>query len=223
MMTRRGFTIVELLVVIVVIGILASIGIVSYGAIIQKSDEATIKTGIGYQSQLVRKYFADNNKYPATLADTGQTDSSTPNITYVYVYDAVAKDYCLSGKSNRNSSPSFKVNAAGDVTAGECSIPAPNYTYPTLTQDFHPCYPAFPNYSYTYSATGDGTITYAVQSGALPPAFTLNSATGNLSGVVASPVANSGTTYNFVIAATNSGGSATQSVTLTLYKMVCPP
>ncbi|HEY5549987.1 MAG TPA: type II secretion system protein [Candidatus Saccharimonadales bacterium] len=65
--TGRGFTIVELLIVIVVIGILAALVIVTYAGIQQRARDTERKTDVkGIQGQL-EAYWADNAKYP-TLA-----------------------------------------------------------------------------------------------------------------------------------------------------------
>lgn len=65
---RQGFTIVELLIVIVVIGILAALVIVTYSGIQQKARDTERKTDINAQHGQVEAYQAENGKYP-TLAN----------------------------------------------------------------------------------------------------------------------------------------------------------
>ena len=62
-----GFTIVELLVVIVVIGILAAITIVSYTGISQKAIAASIVSDLDGDSKLLEMYKVENGFYPTTL------------------------------------------------------------------------------------------------------------------------------------------------------------
>lgn len=59
---------------------------------------------------------------------------------------------------------------------------------------------------YTYLATGTGSITYAVSSGALPPGVSLNPSTGELSGTPTTAG-----TYTFTIGATNSVATTVSS------------
>ncbi|HSX17843.1 MAG TPA: type II secretion system protein [Candidatus Saccharimonadales bacterium] len=59
-----GFTIVELLIVIVVIGILAALVIVTYNGIQQKARDTERKTDINAQHGQVEAYQAENGKYP---------------------------------------------------------------------------------------------------------------------------------------------------------------
>ena len=61
-----GFTIVELLVVIVVIGILAAITIVSYTGITAKANESSIKAELANASKKLSMYYAQYESYPTT-------------------------------------------------------------------------------------------------------------------------------------------------------------
>jgi general secretion pathway protein G len=69
---NRGFTIVELLIVIVVIGILAALVIVTYNGIQQKARDTERKTDIKALQGHLEAYWADNAKYP-TLAQVNDT------------------------------------------------------------------------------------------------------------------------------------------------------
>ena len=64
----RGFTIVELLIVIVVIGILAALVVVTYNGIQQKARDTERKTDINALHGQLEAYQAQNGKYP-TLAN----------------------------------------------------------------------------------------------------------------------------------------------------------
>lgn len=63
---RAGFTIVELLIVIVVIGILASITIVAYNGVQNRAKQAKIQSDISNVQKLVESYYAVNGTYPIT-------------------------------------------------------------------------------------------------------------------------------------------------------------
>ena len=61
---NRGFTIVELLIVIVVIGILAALVVVTYNGIQQKARDTERKTDINALHGQLEAYQAQNGKYP---------------------------------------------------------------------------------------------------------------------------------------------------------------
>jgi prepilin-type N-terminal cleavage/methylation domain-containing protein len=65
---QSGFTIVELLIVIVVIGILAAIIITTFTGVQKKARDADRKSDINAIYSQVEVYFAQNSKYP-TLAN----------------------------------------------------------------------------------------------------------------------------------------------------------
>src|SRR5438105_14972551 len=61
----KGFTIVELLIVIVVIGILAALVVVTYNGIQQKARDTERKTDINALHGQLEAYQAQNGKYPS--------------------------------------------------------------------------------------------------------------------------------------------------------------
>jgi len=71
---QKGFTIVELLVVIVVIGILAAITVVSYTGITQKANTTKALSNAQSVQNVAEVYFAQNQVYPSTIANF--TDST---------------------------------------------------------------------------------------------------------------------------------------------------
>ena len=71
-----GFTIVELLVVIVVIGILAAITIVSYTGISGKADQASLQSDLSNAKKRLAIFYTDNGAYPATN-NCGIAESTT--------------------------------------------------------------------------------------------------------------------------------------------------
>lgn len=68
LLTRKqsGFTIVELLIVIVVIGILAAITIVAYNGIQDRATYTKRYAAISQVNKALKLYFAENDKYPTT-------------------------------------------------------------------------------------------------------------------------------------------------------------
>lgn len=78
---KKGFTIVELLIVIVVIGILATLVIVTFTGIQQKTRNTQRKTDINAITSHVEAFYAETGSYP-TLA---QMQDDTPTTGFLAV------------------------------------------------------------------------------------------------------------------------------------------
>ncbi|MEK7603160.1 MAG: type II secretion system protein [Patescibacteria group bacterium] len=76
---QQGFTIVELLIVIVVIGILAALVITTFTGIQQNGRNTERKTDVKALHGQVEAYYAQNGKYP-TLANMNDSSWRTTNM-----------------------------------------------------------------------------------------------------------------------------------------------
>lgn len=68
---RSGFTLVELLIVIVVIGILAAITLVAYNGITSRATDSSEKSTVSQFQQLLELYNSENGMYPALCSADG--------------------------------------------------------------------------------------------------------------------------------------------------------
>lgn len=64
---RAGFTLIELMVVMVIIVLLASVGIAIYGNSVKNARETVLKTDLVEMRKAIDAYYADKQKYPPTL------------------------------------------------------------------------------------------------------------------------------------------------------------
>jgi len=84
---RTGFTIVELLIVIVVIGILAAITIVAFNGVQNRAKVAVVQSAAAQASKKILAYAALNSdQYPTALTDADVKDG-TNGISYQYTSD----------------------------------------------------------------------------------------------------------------------------------------
>jgi general secretion pathway protein G len=64
-----GFTLMEMMIVMVLIVILAGIGLSVYGNSVQRAKEAALKEDLFRMRDAIDQYYADKNKYPNSLED----------------------------------------------------------------------------------------------------------------------------------------------------------
>ena len=78
---QNGFTLVELLIVTVIIGVLAAIAIPKFAAAREKAYDATVVSDINRAKLAAESYYADNLTYPASASDAAFTPSSGVTFT----------------------------------------------------------------------------------------------------------------------------------------------
>ena len=62
-----GFTLIEVLIVMVIIAILAGVGLYMYNNSVTAAREATLKQDLFGMREAIDRYYADKNKWPASL------------------------------------------------------------------------------------------------------------------------------------------------------------
>lgn len=127
---NKGFTIVELLIVIVVIGILAGLVITTYNGIQQKARNTERTTDLKtFQSQL-EAYYANNGRYPTSTnlgSGTGNDTWAAANLKGMdkeTLRDpkAAAGDYSLSTTATPTNKYSYAPAPSGcDNSATDCT------------------------------------------------------------------------------------------------------
>ncbi|HWT39937.1 MAG TPA: prepilin-type N-terminal cleavage/methylation domain-containing protein [Dongiaceae bacterium] len=114
---RTGFTIVELLIVIVVIAILAAITIVSYNGIANRAKQSAAASAAEQAAKKVLNYSTLNSEqYPSDLATAGVNNDA--NTIFEYTFDNTAKSYCITATFQKVSY--FVSNTNNNPTAGLC-------------------------------------------------------------------------------------------------------
>lgn len=115
-----GFTIVELIIVVVVIGILAAITIVSYNGIQQRARDVSLRNEMTRLRDHVEIYHSRHGNYPITTPN--------PKANW-HAADAQTDDNCTNGSSQADWIP--------DV---EASLPQSNPNTNTGVDDIKGCY-----------------------------------------------------------------------------------
>lgn len=98
----QGFTIVELMIVIVVVGILTTLTVVGYGAYRQSVDRSNIEARVLDIGTKLEQYRSQQGSFPNALT-TLEGYSPSDAINDTYIYDTGSDQYCVS-------------SATGDIT-----------------------------------------------------------------------------------------------------------
>lgn len=115
--THAGFTIVELLIVIVIIAILAAITIVAYNGITQQARVAALQSDLSNGYGTLGSYQATNGTFPAS--QTSANLASSPGNTLIYTVSSDGTSYCLQASYN---STTYAVTDNNNVpAAGYCA------------------------------------------------------------------------------------------------------
>jgi prepilin-type N-terminal cleavage/methylation domain-containing protein len=119
-----GFTIVELLVVIVVIGILAAITIVSYTGISQKATVTSLITDLDNASKQLKMDQVVKSNFPTTLAaaNSGKGITASPGNTYTdfQFRNANPQAFCLTAENTNGTS--YRITNDSSPSVGTCTV-----------------------------------------------------------------------------------------------------
>ena len=77
----HGFTLVELLVSIAILGVLASIGLVSYAGYVKQARDALRKDDISQLNNAIRQYFVYEGGYPPPTQTSGNVSDEVTGVT----------------------------------------------------------------------------------------------------------------------------------------------
>ena len=114
--TQSGFTLIELMIVIAIIGILASVAIPQYQVYTQRTEATTAISSIRTVQLAVQEYYSVNGELPALFADLASTGINTAALTEI-----AAGTPLISGVAVADATAAititFDANATGDLAS----------------------------------------------------------------------------------------------------------
>ena len=112
----KGFTVVELLIIICVIAVLATITIFAFGSWRSRTATTEVKSALTSLSTSLKNEMVFNSAYPSTVPSTYQSSTGV-----TISYSSTATTYCASGTSTAVPSVVWYItNASTTPTKTSC-------------------------------------------------------------------------------------------------------
>lgn len=117
--SQKGFTIIELLIVIVVIGILSAVVLVSYNGIQNRAKAGAAESAARQGFTKIQQYFYFNDEsFPTDLASAGLSDNNDTTFQYSVNNGVLPKTFCLTATVGEFSY--YVSEEEGTPIAGAC-------------------------------------------------------------------------------------------------------
>ena len=117
---KKGFTLLELIIVVIIIGILVSMALPKFISVAEKARAAEGKGMIGSLRNAQLRYYAQNSKYTAAMADLDIAMTASTNFN-----DAVptATSTNLAYALRKSSGYTLSIGEGGSISCGGGTAP----------------------------------------------------------------------------------------------------
>lgn len=115
---KKGFTLIELMIVVAIVGILASIAYPSYTAYVLRAKRGDAKAGL-LSAQLAQEKWRANHTTYGSITDIGVSNTSPDGYYAIAVFDNTASAYTATATPNHADSYCTKllIDQDGNKTA----------------------------------------------------------------------------------------------------------
>jgi prepilin-type N-terminal cleavage/methylation domain-containing protein len=152
---KRGFTLIELVIVMVIIGILAGVLIFNYSAYEKRSFDGEAKSIAATVKSAAERYYTRNNEYPSAQTLYG----STPSCTVAPNYQTVSNTLDIPIQTINASHTSLRPYAGADCTWDTTKV---YYITKTSTDGTSVRTNTLTSCTYTFPATDNGSASFLI-------------------------------------------------------------
>lgn len=124
--TKSGFTLIEILLVVVIIGILAAVAVPRLGGRVKQAQIAAAQSDVDSIGMALRLYEVDNGSYPGSLQGLVTTPGAAPNWRGPYLEKGIPNDpwgnayiYAHPGSHNPNGYDLHSMGPDGTESADD--------------------------------------------------------------------------------------------------------
>lgn len=128
-MNQRGFTLVELMIVVAIIGILAAIAYPNYSQYILKSHRTDAKSALTYASQRMERFYTERMTYNAASLGSASSDiakTTSPDNYYTIAFDSnpTSNSPCSGTRTSNPSANAYRLCATptGVQSSDTCGV-----------------------------------------------------------------------------------------------------
>jgi prepilin-type N-terminal cleavage/methylation domain-containing protein len=222
----KGFTIVELMVVVVVIGILATVTIVSYGAWRQTATINQMKSDLSTVASTMENYKTFNNAYQITAINNTTFTNFTPSPGDTLTGGSTdGINFCIDATNMQYTTLHWYIDNLGNTpTSGTCSART-NVPIPTLPSGIAVTTASDKSITLGWTSTSSYTVTYGLLC-SLDPSFINGDVSANVAYPATSGTVNgltSNTGYYCEFNATDGAGTSAWSSYVPTATLTSPP